>query len=99
MSGEVADGAVRGEVVEGGEGDVVFVGEGGEGEVRVEDAGGGVVFAGVGWSVKGGFARVGERGKGREVGKGGARERREAHEDGGSLLCFHPELQRVVLLL
>ncbi len=46
MFGEVADGAVGGEVVEGGEGDVVFGGEGGEGEVGVEDAGGHVVFAG-----------------------------------------------------
>lgn len=46
MFWEVAEGTVGGEVVERGEGDVVFVGEWGEGEVRVEDAGGGVVFAG-----------------------------------------------------
>lgn len=46
MFWEGADGAVGGEVVEGGEGEVGFVGEGGEGEVRVEEAGGGVVFAG-----------------------------------------------------
>lgn len=46
MAGEVADGAVGGEVVEGGEGDVVFVGERGKGDVGVEEAGGAVVFAG-----------------------------------------------------
>ena len=45
MFGEGADRTVGAEVVERGEGDVVFIGEGGEGEVRVEDAGGGVVFA------------------------------------------------------
>lgn len=67
MFGEVAEGAVGGEVVERGEGDVVFVGEGGEGEVRVEDAGGGVVLAGMGQSVWG-LVRLCGREGGRERG-------------------------------
>lgn len=55
MFGEGADRTIGAEVVEGGEGDVVFVGDRGEGEVRVEDAGGGVVFAGFWVSRGGGF--------------------------------------------
>ena len=81
MPGLGADGPVGGEVVEGGEGDVVFGGEGGEAEVGVEDAGGGVVFAGLGLVIEwvGGLEGGAGWGEAHRVGK-----------KGGGLLGFGP---------
>ncbi len=60
--------------------------------MRVEDAGGGVVFAGVGllvWGVSIGWVRGEDDGA---MARGAKGWREGGRKGGRSLLCFHPEL-------